>query len=88
MVICGETPLEGEGHVKTPWDSLCRMVLWKLLYTCREIFGVCLLFWLKFWRKRGTSHHPAFMDNCRTISHTFYSPIYTVDEGNEDVGPV
>ena len=28
------------------------------------------------------------MGNCRTISHTFYSPIYPVDEGNEDVGLV
>ena len=34
----------------------------------------------------GASHHPAFMGNCRTISHTFYSPVYPVDEGNEDVG--
>ena len=35
MVKCGETPLEGEGHVKTRetlfiW-SLCMMVLWRLL---------------------------------------------------------
>ena len=35
---------------------------------------------------RRASHHPAFMDNCRTISHTFYSPIYKVHEGNEGVG--
>ena len=25
------------------------------------------------------------MDNGRTISHTFYCPIYTMDEGNEDM---
>ena len=35
MVKCGETPLEGEGHVKTRetlyvW-SMCMMVLWRLL---------------------------------------------------------
>ena len=30
----------------------------------------------------GASHHPAFMGNCQTISHTF-SLIYPVDEGNE-----
>ena len=28
------------------------------------------------------------MGNCWTIRHTFYSPIYTVDERNEDVGLV
>ena len=28
------------------------------------------------------------MGNCQTISCTFYSPIYPVDEGNEDVGQV
>ena len=27
----------------------------------------------------GASHHPAFMDNCPTISHTFFSFIYPVD---------
>ena len=36
----------------------------------------------------GASHHPAFMGNCRTISYMLYSPIYPVDEGNEDVGSV
>ena len=34
----------------------------------------------------GASHHPAFMGNYRTISHTFYCPIYPVDKGIEDVG--
>ena len=33
-------------------------------------------------------HHPAFMGNCQTISPTFYSPIYPVDERNEEVGLV
>ena len=37
---------------------------------------------------RGASHHPTFMGHCWTISHTFYSPIYLMDEGNEDVGSV
>ena len=32
---------------------------------------------------RGASHHSAFMGNCWTISHTFCSLIYPVDEGNE-----
>ena len=88
MVKCGETSLEGEGYVKTLWDYLCRMVLWKLLNTCGWIFGACLLLWLKSQRVKGVSRHPAFMDNCRTISHTLYSPIYPVDEVNEDVGSI
>ena len=37
---------------------------------------------------RGASHQPTFMSNWRTISRMFYSPIYPVDEGNEDVGLV
>ena len=39
-----------------------------------------LLLRLKSPSARGASHHPAFMGNCRTISHTFYSLIYPVDE--------
>ena len=39
----------------------------------------CLLFRLTSRRERGASHHPAFMDNCPTISHTFFSFIYPVD---------
>ena len=35
---------------------------------------------------REASHQPALMCNLLTISHTFYSPIYPVDEGNVDVG--
>ena len=35
---------------------------------------------------REASHQPAFMCNLLNISHTFYSPIYPVDEGNVDVG--
>ena len=31
----------------------------------------CLLLQRKSWSKRGASHHPAFMGNCPTISHTF-----------------
>ena len=34
MVKCEETPLERDGHVKTPWGPLCRMVLGELLNTC------------------------------------------------------
>ena len=37
---------------------------------------------------REASHQPTFMGHCWTISHTFYSPIYLVDEGNEVVGSV
>ena len=37
---------------------------------------------------RGASHHPAFMCNYQTISHTFYSLVYPVDKENEDVGLV
>ena len=86
MVKCGETLVEREGHVKPLWDSLSRMVLCKLLNTCGWIFGAWLLLCLKFWSVRRASHHSAFMGYCRTISHTFYSPIYPVDEVNEDVG--
>ena len=43
----------------------------------------CLLLQLKFRSPRGASHHPAFVGNCQTISHTFYSLIYPADEGNE-----
>ena len=43
----------------------------------------CLLLLLKFQSAREASHHPAFMSNCGTISHTFYSLIYPVDEGNQ-----
>ena len=88
MVKCGETPLERDGHVKTPWDPLCRMVLGELLNTCWGIFRACLLLGPKSWSARAASHCSAFIGNCRTISHTFCSPIYSVDEGNEDVGSV
>ena len=76
----GETLLEGEEHVKIPWDSLCRMVLWKLLNTCGWIFSACLLLQLKSRSARGASHNPAFMSNCRTTGHTFHSPIYPVTQ--------
>ena len=33
-------------------------------------------------------HHLPFMGNYRIISRTFYSPIYPVDEGHEDMGSV
>ena len=42
-----------------------------------------LLLQLKSRSARGASHHSAFMENCWTISHTFYSFIYPVYEGNE-----
>ena len=45
-----------------------------------------LLLWPKSRSVRGASHHPALMGNCRTISHKFYSPIYPVVEGNDEVG--
>ena len=31
---------------------------------------LCLLLRLKSWNVRGASHHPAFMGNCLTMSHT------------------
>ena len=37
---------------------------------------------------QGASHHPAFIGNWRAISHTFCSPVYPVDIGNEDLGLV
>ena len=75
MVKCGGTSLEGEGHIKSPWDALCKMVLWKLLNTCGWIFGAWLLLQLKSRSAIGASHHPPCLDNCRIINHTFYSPI-------------
>ena len=48
--------------------------------------SVGLLLQLKPWGVREASHQPAFMSDRRTISHTFYSPTYPVDERNEDVG--
>ena len=52
------------------------MKLYSFLLTC--------CFWLllrvKSQSTRGASHHPAFMGNCPTISHTFFSLIYPVDE--------
>ena len=58
------------------------------IFTGKPTKQFCLLLWLKSRSARGTSHHLAFMGNCRTISHKFYSPIYPVDEGNDDVGSV
>ena len=58
------------------------------IFTGKPTKQFCLLLWLKSRSARGTSHHLAFMGNCRTISHTFYSPIYPVDERNDDVGSV
>ena len=40
----------------------------------------CLLLRLNSRSARGASHHPVFMGNCPTISRTFFSPIYSVDE--------
>ena len=45
----------------------------------------CLLLQLKSWGVRGAYNHSA-LGYCQTISQTFYSPNYPVDEGNEDVG--
>ena len=64
------------------------MVLWKLLNTCGWIFGAWFLLQLKSQSMREASHQPTFIGHCWTISHTFYSPIYLVDEGNEDVRSV
>ena len=51
-----------------------------------NITKFCLLLQLKLWGVRRVSHQPAFMSDQRTISHTFYSLIHPLDEGNEDVG--
>ena len=58
------------------------------IFTGKPTKQFCLLLWLKSQSARRVSHHPVFMGNCRTISHKFYSPIYPVDEGNDDVGSV
>ena len=51
-------------------------------------YNFCLLLQLEPWGVRGASHQPAVMSDRRTIIHTFYSLIYPVDEGNEDVGSI
>ena len=58
------------------------------IFTGKPTKQFCLLLWLKSRSSREASHHPAFMGNCQTISHKFYSPIYPEDEGNDDVGAV
>ena len=40
----------------------------------------CVLLWLKSRSVRGASHHPAFIGNCWTISHTLCSPNCQGDE--------
>ena len=58
------------------------------IFTGKSTKQFCLLFWLKSWSAREASHHSAFMGNCWSISHKFYSPNYPADEGNDDVGLV
>ena len=46
-----------------------------------QVFAYCILVRLKSQSVRGASHHPVFMGNSRpTISHTFFSLLYPVDE--------
>ena len=47
-----------------------------------------LLLQLKHWSTREASHRPTVLSNCQTMIHTFNSPIYPVDEGNEAIGSV
>ena len=83
MVKSGEMPLEGKEHVKIPWDSM--QDGWKTVeYMCVNIRCV-LIAPAKIPEREGSI---SVMGNCRTISHTFFSPIYPVDERNEDVGLV
>ena len=58
------------------------------IFTGKPTKQFCLLPWLKSQSTRGASQHPAFMGNCQTVSHKFYSPMYPVDEGNDNVGSV
>ena len=58
------------------------------IFTGKSTKQFCLLFWLKSWSAREASHHSAFMGNCWSISHKFYSPNYPADEGDDDVGLV
>ena len=58
------------------------------IFTGKPTKQFCLLPWLKSQSTRGASDHPAFMGNCQTVSHKFYSPMYPVDEGNDNVGSV
>ena len=47
--------------------------------------GATFLLQQKSQSARGASHHSGFIGNFRTITHTFYSPIYLVDERNGEV---
>ena len=60
----------------------CESSLWLRLKT--GAWG--LLLQLKPQNMKGASHQPTFMSNRQTISHTFYSPIYPVNERIEDAG--
>ena len=78
--------------LKSPYNNTQKLKYNSLDKRAQKIIKLNVRSWsllrLKFWSARGASHHPAFMGNCRTISHTFYSLIYPMDEENEDVGSV
>ena len=85
--------------VVLPLDELNRQwnFYWEFSIGCqlaRNITGIlteCSLMLIALAKSlecEGVSHQPAFMGNCRTISHMFYNPIYPVDEGNEKVGSI
>ena len=63
------------------WECLIKLFI--RVTVDHTLLALCLLLWLKFRIARGSSHQAAFMDNCQTVSHTFYSLIYPVDEENE-----
>ena len=50
------------------------------LFLHKQVTFSLLILWLTSRSARGASHHPAFMGNCLTISHTFFNLIYPVDK--------
>ena len=40
-------------------------------FSCLTPVVGALCLWLKYRSARGASHHPAFIDNCPTVRHTF-----------------
>ena len=89
---CGKAPLEGEGHVNlyVGWPmrlSLQDGLIETVEYMCVNI-RCMLIAPAKILECEGSISPSSFYGELLTISHTFYSAIYPVDEGNEDVESV
>ena len=89
---CGKAPLEGEGHVTLyeRWPmrlSIQNGPIETVEYICVNI-RCMLVAPAKILEREGSISPSSFYGELLIISHTFYSPIYPLDEGNEDVESV